>query len=347
MRKGLWLGPVKLIEKKNNLPRMGDIIVGELLSADTEIGGQNNRNKKQLVRTQRQIYSWWHGDARCLWELAKVTVNGTTKTEEELRPFLTTPDGYDDVWALARLILFGNVQCFVDLQNAPISNRMRLHSNPVMFIHNAASAFNDPSIMETFQSCLPQVTLPSAISKITNETANDNFNELSNESNDNFNDVNKEETFKFYEEEELFKDEESENLFKPVSFQYLPTSPTYNPRSPTPTPMLSSISSPFLPKSPKIAPVSAAYLPTSPTYNPRSPTPMLSSVSSRFSSKSPKIASVSPAYLPTSPTYNPGSEGSEGSEGFEGSKFVPVSPCYFPTSPTYNSRSPISMSRKK
>ena len=327
MRKGLWLGPVQLAEKSDRLPRMGDIIVGELMEAEREVGVSKKGSDKQRVRTQKKVYQWWHGDARCLWELANITLNGTTKTEQELRSILVTSDEYDDVWALARLILFGNVQCFVNSTNLPPNERMRLNSNPVIFIQKAASAFHDPTILTRFQNCLPDVSLPPAVpqkpiyrsgqveqnslgerEEKSQHTYKETYNGGYGTADDSFIPISYAPTSptvfapvrqsRFLPKSSEYQ--ESPPVFAPKSPTYNPRSPTYNPRSPT-----------YNPRSPTYNPRSPTYNPTSPTYNPRSPT---------YNPRSPEFAPRSPTYNPRSPTYNPRSP-----------EFAPRSPTYNPS----------------
>lgn len=101
-------------------------------------------------------------------------------------------------------------------------------------------------------------------------------------------------------------------VMKPLSPSYpayeQPTSPAYDPNSPT-SPAYSPTSPAYDPGSP----MSPAYSPTSPTYDPGSP-------------MSPAYSPTSPAYSPTSPTYAPGSPMSpayDPNQSFEGPAYDP------------------------
>lgn len=78
-------------------PEIGSLIGGEV--ADTPKGKRFKR--------------WF--DCRPEFRLlVDIVLNGTTLTEDELGRRLITKDFCDKYWAVARLVLFGNVQAFVD-----------------------------------------------------------------------------------------------------------------------------------------------------------------------------------------------------------------------------------------
>src|SRR3990167_8736358 len=118
MRDPLRLGPALIpADDQNRLPMLGDVLVGSKTESGATGGGPGVG-----ARAARYAFIWWHSGGKPLAKLTQLVLQGTSQLELRLAAELRTPDGYDDLWAMARVILFGNVQGLaVMAPDAPIS----------------------------------------------------------------------------------------------------------------------------------------------------------------------------------------------------------------------------------
>jgi hypothetical protein len=99
----------------------------------------------------------WYGDVKPMRELTTVCCMGTTKREFQLLRDMRTPLN-DDIWALCRLIMFGNVQVFADAHVGDIN--MRLSMSPLAFVFETSTALCDPSVWAAFVAIVPNAEPP-------------------------------------------------------------------------------------------------------------------------------------------------------------------------------------------
>lgn len=145
------VGPAELLpQSKSRVPVPGDVIVGHTQANDRGRGGLR--------------YAWWNGAAKPLWHLARLVQCGTEVDEEDLRDMLTAWDGREDMWAVARLVLFGNVQCFAEMHNDPHGAtrppRMSLGCPAANFVKQCAAHFMDGTIWVEFLKLAPSAATP-------------------------------------------------------------------------------------------------------------------------------------------------------------------------------------------
>lgn len=138
-RKPLRVGPIEL-HSDSQKPRIGDLMMGRWESCD---------------RGNRFIH--WYTNAKHLKEFYHVCVNGTHKREFQLMETLRGDD--DSVWALSRLLLFGNVRAFAD-QHHGTNSTMKLKMSVVEFIHQTSESLRDPSIWDEFVRMVPDARVP-------------------------------------------------------------------------------------------------------------------------------------------------------------------------------------------
>jgi hypothetical protein len=360
------IGPVSIVAPDDKFfPKAGDVLMGKtftefnkkrkLVSHPGRVAGNSDAS------TQHVKFTCWYPFAGPLALLFSLVCNGTSVSENDLRKELNvrylkrrgSKPGDDDVWALARLVLFGNVRAFADehlrlvqvgtvdsprSQNEGVSqNPMNLSCPPLEFVCCCSEFLKDNSLWDKFAELVPGATKPESVDS-------DDSSYLSENDEDGINTVT--------------------SIIKPLAIKALkpvPNSTSSVQREggvnvSTAHPFLHAIgnrqhnfnygygsttrnayekdclgygstspgnrSSAYDPTSPR--PVSPAYNPTSPrpgspAYNPTSPRPG----SPAYNPTSPRPAS--PAYNPTSPrpaspAYNPTSP-------------RPASPAYNPTSP--------------
>jgi len=133
-------------------PSPGDILIGKL--------DERDRDGKKLVK-----FGVWYSHGSPLWALYNIVCNGTAKSELELSYDLknnANTTGRDDIWALARLVLFGNVRAFADdyLSKKTTTGRMKLSCQPHEFVFRCSVFFEDASMWEAFKHLVPDVPEP-------------------------------------------------------------------------------------------------------------------------------------------------------------------------------------------
>lgn len=141
------VGPLTLKAQPDVMPRPGDVLMGRTVPT-------KQRSDKLL---------FYFPAAGHVEKLRVLVEQGTTQTEaqlaHELRARRPVDGGVDDAWALARLILFGNVRAFAE-QHLETSTTMRLSCDPLTFVHTCATDFDDPSIWDAFVALVPDARPP-------------------------------------------------------------------------------------------------------------------------------------------------------------------------------------------
>lgn len=136
-RRPKTFGPIT-VPTTHEKPKVGDVLMGKLDTAD----------KARLLN--------WHGDAKAMRELSNVCLNGTSKCEFQLLADMRTT--HDDIWALCRLVMFGNVQVFAD---AYLDNKtMNLSKTPLKFVYETSTSLCDPGVWDAFVKIVPSAEPP-------------------------------------------------------------------------------------------------------------------------------------------------------------------------------------------
>jgi hypothetical protein len=224
-RTSLQIGPIT-IQPSDEVPHAGDVLMGRM---DTSTQGE--RHKSRLMS--------WYTHTQQLQMLTKVCLEGTHKHEMQLMSEMRTPSN-DDVWALCRLVLFGNIRAFADAHRGKRSGIMKLSTTPLEFVYSTAETLGDETIWDAFLTLVPDAQIPSSPRC----------------------------------ESPPFSSPMSP--IRPSTPPFTPLIPSYNPTSPPPSPPPSP---PYNPTSPPYNPTSPPYNPTSPPYNPTSPPPSPSPIS--------------------------------------------------------------------
>jgi hypothetical protein len=140
------------------VPLAGDVFMGKTVpphSGAQRRGGEGEKNDR-LVNWVPFADPWFH--------LFNLVCNGTAKTEDALAHELRvrSKTGPDDVWALARLVLFGNVRVFADEHKGSVDKKgpMRLSMPPLHFVHACATSLRDESIWTEFVKLVPDAVPP-------------------------------------------------------------------------------------------------------------------------------------------------------------------------------------------
>ena len=246
------LGPV-LLASSTSLPKPGDVVFGEV------IRGAEQKFGKQSFKTERQSYKWWLCPGAPLYYLATMVLKGTSETEESLRKLLKLQGDYDDLWMLARVVLFNNVQCFADMLNPELQSerRVKLREQPAVFIQQLSLWLDDFSVLTEFQKLVPETTsLPPPLSAVdpfpTKQFIGRKRRQLEAKSEE--------------------YDPDDSNYFshrQPAGYTSGP-GPSFS-KSPKYAPPYAPASPPYAPVSPPYAPASPPYAPESPTYAPFTP----------------------------------------------------------------------------
>lgn len=151
-----WFGPISLCEESSDIPKAGEIVMGEIMV----VQGSQKEFGRQKVSMERQTYKWWMRSGAPMYYLALMVLRGTSETEKSLRSTLKLPGDFDDLWILARIVLFNNIQCVVDLLQPGNGDNVKLHSKPVKFIHDLSVFLQDISLLTEFQKRVPSVVIP-------------------------------------------------------------------------------------------------------------------------------------------------------------------------------------------
>lgn len=151
------IGPITLTPlppQDTYVPQAGDVLMGK-----TAPPGKADRSGE---RNERLVS--WYPFAEALLALFDIVCNGTTRTEavlaHNLRLRTRGAPGADDAWAVARLILFGNVRVFAEEHKAP-GKGMRLSMPPLNFVHACSMSLRDDSVWTEFVKLVPDARPPS------------------------------------------------------------------------------------------------------------------------------------------------------------------------------------------
>ena len=130
------------------LPNVTDMLVG-IAEASVPEPGKPKRSGLH--------YTMWEMGATPVYELAKALVSKVPVSEASLKPKLRLagPEGQDELWALARLVLFGNVAAFDPQSQFPMALRLP----PALFVQECAMRLNDDSIWQKYVEVCPAVKM--------------------------------------------------------------------------------------------------------------------------------------------------------------------------------------------
>jgi len=146
------LGPVEIkLPDEFHIPAAGDILMGKTVE-----------NKQQATGRVGLRYGRWYPSMNALCSLFRMVRCGTSKTEAQLSHELRLPNGEhrDQLWAIARLILFGNVQVFADIFHGTANQPMAVGDDVVLFISECSYHFEDATIWERFYDLAPSAQRP-------------------------------------------------------------------------------------------------------------------------------------------------------------------------------------------
>lgn len=150
----IQIGPVTIKSAPAEyIPKVGDIIMGKAVK---------ERKKRDRDRDEDSFrYIDWFPNAKCFQLLFELIKNGTSVPELQLANALRTVEGRDDIFALARLILFGNVKSFADQHLGTATCReMKLSVPPLEFVYHCSRRFEDDSIWNEFLKLVPDAKIP-------------------------------------------------------------------------------------------------------------------------------------------------------------------------------------------
>ena len=262
-------GPLVVHAHPDVIPDAGDLLMGKIVPNDRTGDGRESKDRLHVFYTH----------VHHLHRLLHLVVNGTSTSEQalahDLRVRRPVNKGVDDAWALARLILFGNVQVFADQHRGLLADRlcMKLSSDPLTFVYDTATHLEDMTVWDAFVKLVPEAQPPAPRTpapppmpivrplqlQLSNGSPHCNDNAF----------VGKRRKRQHYEQhyEQHYDDEAQTPPYMPVSPQ-LPLSPL--PPLPVPPFPLSPLPPlPPLPPSPCMPP-----LPLSPPLPPSPPPPM-------------------------------------------------------------------------
>ena len=246
----LSVGPITLtqaalgLEHPASLPSVGEILVGTLVE---------NTRKSHL----KYVLRGWSADAKPLQELQRIVKYGTKRTEFELRDLLTQPAGLisksthvmykDEIYMLARVILFGNLrplQILASLQIEDVklkrpaseveisaAKNIKISMSACEFVEFITVKLNAQSIQEDFVDGLEWPLPPVPKEPLERQIS-------------------------LYDPQQTFAIRPASPQ-APSSPQYMPSSPQYMPSSPQ-----------YMPSSPQYNITSPKYTPASPQYTP-------------------------------------------------------------------------------
>lgn len=193
------IGPVTILPPTDKfIPKPGDVLMGKT-SADGDNKRQskghfstgNNSDTHTRAQKQSTKFVYWYPFASSVAVLYSLVCNGTTLSESELRKDLNAryhkrggaKPGDDDVWALARLVLFGNVRVFAEehlrsstsgtsgtgtdtvgdksrVATTTSAPTMNLSCAPLQFVSCCSNFFKDESLWDAFVQLVPNAVKP-------------------------------------------------------------------------------------------------------------------------------------------------------------------------------------------
>ncbi len=286
------LGPLTLKDSGVELPKAGDILMGEL---QVDKASERQFGRQKFV-AERQSFKWWINYGAPLYYLATMVLKGTSETETSLRKLLKLPGDYDDVWMLARVVLFNNVRGFVDMldpSKKDLESVKLQEGGPVQFVQQLSVWLDDFSIMTEFQKLVPP-GLPQGARD------NNDIPPLSAAPAYQSDFVGRRRTTRA---STLFVEEYNPDFpgFHSSSGPIPPRSPQYAPNTPPYSPQYAPNSPPHSPQyAPNTPPHSPQYAPNSPPYAPQPTTPRRKKNKRQTRSRSPSTT-PSPSYTPSSP----------------------------------------------
>ena len=300
------LGPLTLKDSGVELPKAGDILMGEL---QVDKASERQFGRQKFV-AERQSFKWWINYGAPLYYLATMVLKGTSETETSLRKLLKLPGDYDDVWMLARVVLFNNVRGFVDMldpSKKDLESVKLQEGGPVQFVQQLSVWLDDFSIMTEFQKLVPSGLPQGVPSGLPQSRDNNDIPPLSAAPAYQSDFVGRRRTTRA---STLFVEEynpdfpgfhSSSGPIPPRSPQYAPNTPPYSPQYAPNTPPHSPQYAPNSPpRSPQYAPNSPPYAPNSPPYAPQPTAPRRKKNKRQTRSRSPSTT-PSPSYTPSSP----------------------------------------------
>lgn len=235
-RSFLTVGPITLTqaalgyEHPASLPSVGEILVGTLVE---------NTRKSHL----KFVLRGWSSDAKPLQELQRIIKYGTKRTEFELRDLLSQPAGLisktnhvmykDEIYMLARIVLFGNLRPLQILASLQIqgtslkrdaseieiaaAKNIKISMSACEFIEFITVKLNAQSIQEDFVEGLNWPLPPPPSEPLVRQISL----------------YDPEATFVMPPQSPEYHPEPTSPVYQPTSPNYQPTSPMYQPTSPT------------------------------------------------------------------------------------------------------------------
>jgi hypothetical protein len=263
------LGPV-LLASSNSLPKPGDIVFGEAVK------GPEHKFGRQSFKEERHSFKWWICPGAPLYYLATMVLKGTSETEDSLRQLLKLQGDFDDLWMLARVVLFNNVKCFVDLLDPQFQAKqsIKLREPPAVFIQQVAVWLDDFSVITEFQrlQALSPTNTASSIPSLAQVTS---FPEGAGATTAN---TTLGPQRKFIGRKRPFVTEEYKTEYHPeeynpddTQFDFSHRRPAGVTSAPGPSKRYDPVTPPYVPASPPYVPASPPYVPTSPPYAPFTP----------------------------------------------------------------------------
>lgn len=150
-RRALKLGPLEVVASDvGNIPQVGEVMMGKL---DDATRGNNDHERKSKV-----FHTWYSLEVGPIKKLKDVCFGGTHLHEIQLLGDMRR-DANDDVWALCRLVIFSNIDAFVDAHKSG-GGRLRLSSSVADFVHQTSILLCDDSVWSEFVKLAPDAKLP-------------------------------------------------------------------------------------------------------------------------------------------------------------------------------------------
>lgn len=345
------------------VPGPGDVLAGKVEQVT------RSRPPGKEGKEQNDRFSSWYGPVNYLQSLLTLVCNGTELSEAQLahelrirRPY---NQGVDDAWALARIVLFGNVDVFAKqhMNTLAAERPMRLSTSPLEFVYNCAHGLDDDSIWQAFVKLVPDARPPvvredavkvAPLMMPPMQTAPSSYSP-----------VRTHRTHHAHHSAPYPPRPRSPPFYAqppPSPPHYVPQSPPhYVPQSPpqyAPEPQYVQQESPrfigrqqrraytganlappmqsakYTPRSPGYTPQSPGYTPRSPGYTPQSP---------GYTPRSPGYTPRSPGYTPESPGYtpHPAANNIPPPPTFETPPGTPPPNAYDPMYPAYDDEPPV------
>lgn len=188
--RGVEIGPARVQRVRDSdeqpyIPAVGSLILGEVAEEVQAVStiSSDESSRYRRVGNRRYYFKWWHGPAAPVFRLVEVLRAGSgSESLETIKKSLSLPwqdRGREDLWALVKLVLLGDVATFVKQSHGtlPEEECLQISGDALEFAREVARVYQDDELARDLVRCesalfpcIPtapqQVEAPDPLSKV-------------------------------------------------------------------------------------------------------------------------------------------------------------------------------------